>query len=145
MNQYILLSSFITCIIGLPTFITGLPIFITRYNHSVTNYCPKYNIYNKEHILQQLLLKIVLQQRIINNKNHICYNVACDETKTYKLAIDEANKYNIGEKISWYKRNNTNEYFINGTITDLWIIGLVFVLLSLTCLFLLIIIVIISN
>lgn len=135
LRMYSYFISFLICIIiGLPTFFTGC-------NLSVTNFCPNYDILNgyiyktevKEHLCSTSTGKITVYTKCwdvntyasnnlnYNQSTNTCYYTIDLSDRNKKNADNQAEKYYIGKKVSWYKSKGSKECFNSKQLVDLWI------------------------
>lgn len=144
---------FIIFVCGLISFIIGLPTFLLGCNPSVSNECVAYNTFNgivyKTKVYEKTCSRCSKKDEKGNCKQTYYYScwdayvfahhknsnnqttssckiqTANSYTSEY-MAEQTTKKYDIGEKVDWYKKKGTNECETGGTVITLWYVGIVF-------------------
>ncbi len=63
------------------------------------------------------------------NNNNYCHLQTANGDKSETSAINSYKKYDVGDNVNWYKKNNTKTCITANELFTIWIVGVVFLAL----------------
>ena len=151
MNDNSIILIIIVC--GIISFIIGLPTFLLGCNPSVSDKCVAYNVFTgtvyKAGVYQKTCSRCSSKDKDgkckqtdyytcwdafvfahhINSKNETTSNCKIQTADSYTsqyYAEKTTNKYDIGEKVNWFKNKGTTNCESKGSVVTKWYVGVVF-------------------